>query len=120
MHVKENNQEEAIVLIDKECPFCSRAADFIIRKGGERHFTFLSLFSEEGKSLLKAHGLPVDYERSLVLVEGGKAYLASDAALRIARHLKGAWPWLYGLIIIPRFIRDRAYHLVAKHRHKLL
>ncbi|WP_379093803.1 thiol-disulfide oxidoreductase DCC family protein [Pedobacter sp. UC225_65] len=55
---------------------------------------------------------------SFVLLEGGRVYQRSTAALRVARKLNGLWPLLYGFIIIPGFIRDAVYNYIAKNRYK--
>jgi predicted DCC family thiol-disulfide oxidoreductase YuxK len=54
----------------------------------------------------------------LVLIEKGKAYTRSTAALRIARQLSGLWPGAYLLIVIPRVLRDAVYRVVARNRYK--
>jgi predicted DCC family thiol-disulfide oxidoreductase YuxK len=32
--------------------------------------------------------------------------------------LRGAWPLLYGLVLIPKFIRDAIYRWIAHHRYR--
>jgi predicted DCC family thiol-disulfide oxidoreductase YuxK len=39
--------------------------------------------------------------------------------LEIATELSGMWPVFYGFKIIPRFIRDSVYNLVAANRYRL-
>ncbi|HSU25717.1 MAG TPA: DCC1-like thiol-disulfide oxidoreductase family protein, partial [Pyrinomonadaceae bacterium] len=46
-------------------------------------------------------------------------YTHSTAALRIVRRLSRPWPLLYGLVIVPAFIRDYCYKLFAKYRYRL-
>jgi predicted DCC family thiol-disulfide oxidoreductase YuxK len=55
-----------------------------------------------------------DPTRELVLVR-------SSAVLRVLKYLGGSWRAL-GAIgrVVPRFLRDSVYDLVAKHRHKLI
>jgi predicted DCC family thiol-disulfide oxidoreductase YuxK len=53
-----------------------------------------------------------------VLVEGGRCYERSSAALRIARRLSGAWPLLYAFVVVPRPVRDFVYDVVAKNRYR--
>jgi predicted DCC family thiol-disulfide oxidoreductase YuxK len=111
-----NNQD--ILLIDEQCALCSRAVEFILNHGGGDKFSFLSIFSEEGKLLLSANGLPRDYDKSLVLIETGKVFTKSAAALRVARRLSGLYPALYFLMVVPKPIRDAVYDMIAKHRHR--
>lgn len=56
---------------------------------------------------------------SVVLIENGKAFTKSTAALRIAKQLTGGWPLFYACIVIPAFIRDGIYDLVAKYRYSI-
>ena len=120
----------AVVLFDGVCNFCDASVNFIIEHDGEGYFKFAPLQSEAGKKLASEHGLfservagepkddriPID---SVVLIEDGKAYTHSSAALRIIRRLGGPWSWLYGLIILPAPIRDIFYRLFAKYRYRM-
>jgi predicted DCC family thiol-disulfide oxidoreductase YuxK len=56
---------------------------------------------------------------TVVLIEGGKAYTRSSAALRVARRLRWPWPLLYTLALIPRRLRDVLYDAFASRRYKL-
>lgn len=110
-----------IVLIDDTCTFCNRSVAFIINHGGGDTFDFISLYEKKGKNHLKNSGLPENYDASVVLIDTKQdmAYIKSGAVLRIARRLKGLWPVFYAFLIIPRFIRDAVYDIVARHRHRL-
>jgi len=109
-----------ILLIDEQCTLCSRAVEFILNHGGGDKFNFLSIFSDESKILLAANGLPRDYDKSLVLIETGKVFVKSAAALRVTRRLSGLYPALYFLIVVPKPIRDAVYDMIARHRHKIM
>ncbi len=106
-------------MIDHECTLCSGLVAFIERKGAGDKFRILSLYKEEGKQVLVENGLPADYDDSVVVIDDGNVYLHSDAAIRIAGRLGGAWQVTNWLKIIPRPIRDGVYRLIAKHRHKI-
>lgn len=108
-----------ILLIDSECTLCSKTMNFIVRHGGEEKFRFLSLYSTEGKDVLKKHDFPAGYKESIVLVENGNAFTKSDAALLTAKKLPGIFPVLYGFKIVPKVIRDKVYDFVARHRHRI-
>ena len=106
-----------IILFDGECNFCDSSVQFIIKRDPKGLFHFASLQSPTGQELQKKHQVPEDID-SIVLIEKGEAYYKSAAALRICRHLKGAWKLFYGFIIVPRFIRNVAYDIIAKNRYK--
>ena len=66
----------------------------------------------------KSGVLPDVFSENSQVIENGKAYVKSTAALRASRHLSGGWPLLYGFIIIPAFIRNAVYDFIAKNRYK--
>jgi predicted DCC family thiol-disulfide oxidoreductase YuxK len=110
---------KSIVLFDGVCNLCNGAVQFIINRDREGCFSFASLQSAVGQAQLRQFGLATDAFDTFVLVEGGKAYTRSTAALRIARRLPGAWRLLYALMIMPRPLRDWMYGLVARNRYRL-
>jgi predicted DCC family thiol-disulfide oxidoreductase YuxK len=68
--------------------------------------------------LLEKGNLSTDSMDTFVLIEDGKYYTRSTAALRLAKGLKFPYPLLYGLIIIPKFIRNAVYNTVARNRYR--
>ncbi|MBS1754644.1 MAG: thiol-disulfide oxidoreductase DCC family protein [Ferruginibacter sp.] len=107
-----------IILFDGVCNFCNSAVNFIIRRNKNANIFFTAMQSQTGQKILQQYGLPVNDMQSFVLIENGKAYKQSTAALRICRHLKGLWPLCYGFIIVPAFIRNAVYNWIAKNRYK--
>lgn len=106
-----------IILFDGDCNFCDASVQFIIKRDPYAHFYFTSLQSEKGLQLKRQYNIAED-EDSVVLIEKGKAYTQSSAALRIAKKLDGLWHLLFLFILVPRPIRDRVYQYVAKNRYK--
>lgn len=107
-----------IVLFDGICVFCNNSVNFIIRNDPKGKFRFVAMQSEIGQETLRRNGLPADFIDSIVLVENGRVFTHSTAALRVARELRGAWPIFYAFIIVPRFLRDWVYGLVARNRYR--
>jgi predicted DCC family thiol-disulfide oxidoreductase YuxK len=108
-----------VVLFDGTCGFCAGAVRFIARRDRTGAFRFAPSQSTQAQALLARAGLARASAKSLVLVEGGRAYLRSDAALRIARHLAFPWWLAAAFLVVPRPIRDLAYRGVAALRHRL-
>ncbi|KPH71748.1 thiol-disulfide oxidoreductase DCC family protein [Oceanobacillus caeni] len=106
-----------IILFDGECNFCDYSVQFIIKRDPKGHFQFASLQSEIGKGLLKKYNAPLDID-SFVLIEDNRCYFKSSAALRVCKHLKGAWKLLYLLLVVPSALRDCFYEIVAKNRYR--
>ena len=120
----------AVILFDGVCNFCDASVNFVIEHDRDGYFRFAPLQSGAGSELAAEHGLrsetsntngpgdliPID---SVILIEDGKAYTRSTAALRIARRLGGIWSLFYGLMVIPEPVRDFFYRLFAKYRYRM-
>lgn len=106
-----------VILFDGVCNLCNGAVNFVIDRDPEGVFTFGALQSEQAEALLQKHALPEDYLDSLVLLENGRLYVRSEAALRIARRLGGLWPLLYAFMAVPRPLRNRIYDWIASNRY---
>jgi predicted DCC family thiol-disulfide oxidoreductase YuxK len=109
----------AIVLFDGVCNFCNGAVNWVIERDKEGYFKFAALQSEIGEELAAKHNIDRTDTDSVILIEDGKVYTYSDAALRIARKLEGGWSNAYSLRYVPRPVRDFAYKLFAKYRYNL-
>lgn len=109
---------QPIILFDGICNFCNGAINFIIKRDKKAQIKFAPLQSEAGQKLLSEYHLPVNNFESFVFIENNKVLTKSTAALTVCKYLKGAWPLCYGLIIIPAFIRNAVYDLIARNRYK--
>lgn len=112
----------AFILFDGVCNLCNGAVNFIIDRDPEGYFTFAALQSKEAAPLLAQFGRPTtsltDAPDSIVLIEGGRLYERSEAALRIARRLNGLWPLAYGFVALPKPFRDAFYGWIAANRYR--
>lgn len=111
-------QSGPIVLFDGQCNLCNASVQFIIARDDRKQFRFASLQSDVGGELLSQHGLAGKTLDTVVLIEGQRASIRSTAALRIARRLRRPWPLLFALVVIPRFVRDFFYSLIARARYR--
>ena len=68
--------------------------------------------------LMQEYGIEPSQMKTFVVIADGKAYVRSDAAIRVARSLRGAWKLLGVIGIVPRPIRDYAYDVVARNRYR--
>lgn len=112
------NPPDNLILFDGVCNLCSASVQFIIERDKKGVFTFASLQSDIGKRYLSQAGLPDEELNTFLLVEKGKIYTQSDAALRIVRCFGWQWKWLYGFTIAPRFIRNGVYNFIAQNRYR--
>ncbi|MCW9705648.1 thiol-disulfide oxidoreductase DCC family protein [Fodinibius salsisoli] len=114
----ELDQGQKIILFDGVCNLCNGAVTFIIKRDKKDRFRYAALQSEVGKKLTDSYKVDTEEVDSIILIEGDSYYTKSSAALRIARHLSGGYPLLYGLVILPAFIRDWMYDGIAKNRYR--
>jgi predicted DCC family thiol-disulfide oxidoreductase YuxK len=111
---------EAVVLFDGVCNLCSGTVNFLIDRDPRGELRFAALQSPAAAALLRSlgHPPPGPEPDSILLVEGGRVYERSTAAIRIARHLGGAWRLLGLLVVVPRPVRDAVYRFVAARRYR--
>lgn len=108
---------DKVVLFDGVCNFCESSVQFILRHDKTGSLRFASLQSEIGQQLLTAYGISHELQ-SVVFVESGKTYTKSAAAFRIARYFDGWWKLLLVFSILPAFITDFGYDIIAKNRYR--
>ena len=109
---------DPILLFDGVCNLCNGFVQEVITRDERGIIRYTSLQSEAGQQLLAKIGLSDFSMDTVVLVEGEEKYLKSDVALRIFRYLGGGWSYLYYLSIVPKFIRDGVYDLIARNRYR--
>ena len=109
-----------ILLFDGVCNLCNGAVQFVIDHDPRARVRFAPLQSAFARELLAARGQASagDALDTVVLVDGDRVFTRSDAALRVARALSGAWPALYVLVVVPRFLRDAVYRFLAARRYR--
>jgi predicted DCC family thiol-disulfide oxidoreductase YuxK len=111
-------EEKPLILFDGVCNFCNYWVNFAIRRDRKKKLRFTSLQGETAKKILPAFSIRPGDLASVILVDNGKVYTQSSAAFRIAKYLDGGWKLFYGLMIIPKFIRDFLYNIIARNRYK--
>jgi predicted DCC family thiol-disulfide oxidoreductase YuxK len=114
----ETQEAGRVVLFDGLCGFCSTSVRFILKRDRGRHFTFAPQQSQAGMAMMGKCDLESDILDTLVLVDAGRCWTRSTAALKIVRSLSGAWPLLYALILVPRPLRDFFYDAFARNRYR--
>jgi predicted DCC family thiol-disulfide oxidoreductase YuxK len=107
-----------LILFDGVCHWCMAWVDVAIAHDPRKRFIFAALQSDPARQILTALRLPTENFDTMLLLEGGRVFTKSTAALRIAKRLSGLFPILYLLILIPRPIRDALYDYVARRRYR--
>lgn len=110
--------EPSVILFDGVCNLCDRSVRLIFRNDPAGRFRFAALQSEAGAALVARHGIAPELY-SIVLIEDGRAYDRSTAALRIARRLRFPFPLLWAGMVLPRALRDLVYDAIARNRYRI-
>ena len=107
-----------IILFDGVCNFCNYWVNFIIDRDKDDIFKFAALQSEAGQKLLNKFKMKTEDFDTFILIDGEIYFAKSTAALKIARKLNYPVKVLYYFILIPKFLRDSIYSLIAINRYK--
>lgn len=107
-----------IIYFDGVCNLCEGSVQFILKIDRKKIFRFASLQGKAGQDMLTKYQLPGNDFKSFVVQEGDRIYTKSTGALRVLKHVGGAWSLLYAFIIVPKFIRDAVYGFVSRNRYK--
>ena len=110
--------EHPLVLFDGVCNFCNYWVNFAIKHDKKQVLRFAPLQGETAKKILPLFNISTTALSSVIFIHKGKAYTQSSAALQICRHLNGGWKLFYGFYIIPKFMRDFVYNIIARNRYK--
>jgi predicted DCC family thiol-disulfide oxidoreductase YuxK len=121
------NDQSALLLFDGTCGFCAQSVQFVLRHERRRQtLRFASLQSHAGMEVRERHP-ELNQVDSVIWVEAGQGASAetilvrSAAVLRVLHYLGGVWSVLAWIgALVPRFIRDGLYDLVARNRQRLI
>ena len=110
--------ERPILFFDGECKFCNYSVHFVLRNELNKDFLFAHLQDENiQKYLVEKSNNPI--RDSIYVLENGELFHYSEAAVVISKYLKKPYSFFQVSKVIPRFIRDYIYRLVAAIRLKL-
>ena len=111
-------QQHKIILFDGVCNLCNTSVKIVIRNDKKDCFRFAALQSDIGKDYITKFNIDSTETDSIILIDQEKVYVKSTAALYISKSLSGAYPLLFGFIVIPKFIRNWVYDFVARNRYR--
>ena len=112
-------EDERVVLFDGVCRICNAWVPFVIRRDPGGRLKLCALQSPAGQAILAHLGRPLDDLDTMIFLEHGVAHYRSTAFLRIVRYFPFPWPILSWARVVPRFLRDLLYDLIARNRYRL-
>ncbi len=121
--------DRLLVLFDGHCGLCNRTVRWFLHRDRRDRLRFAAFEAQHWAELLARHGIGpanVDAAPNTILVirklggAGEKILVRSDAALDMLRELPRPWPAVAAALrFIPRPVRDLAYRLIARGRHRI-
>jgi len=112
------------VLYDGVCGLCNRLNQFLLKRDSHDRLRFASLQSDLAAALLKRHGVDSqDLDTVYVVLDyhqpGERLLSRSDAIIHALIQLDGIWKLAGAGRVLPRFLRDSLYRMVARNRYRI-
>ncbi|MFN4123746.1 MAG: thiol-disulfide oxidoreductase DCC family protein [Flavobacteriales bacterium] len=108
----------SIVFFDGYCNLCNRSVDFLIRKDKHRKLHFASQQSEFTLAFFKNLNFDTSTADSIIFYHQGRFYLKTSAVLKIMSVLGFPYNLMAVFFVIPKFLRNALYNLIAANRYK--
>jgi predicted DCC family thiol-disulfide oxidoreductase YuxK len=113
--LQEINKQRSIVFFDGVCGLCNGFVNFLLKIDKNHALFFAPLQGETAKFLeVKEAAL-----NTIVFYDKGKLYKRSTAVLMIFKRVSGFWKIFLVFNIVPLFVRDFFYDVIAKYRYRL-
>lgn len=108
-----------ILVFDAQCLLCNGWVQFLLRHDRKGTFKFAAIQGAAGQRLLSQEGLKVHGLQTLLLVDGQRTWQHTAAIFKVLHAL--GWPWRLAWLawLVPSFIRDPLYRLVARNRYRV-
>ena len=109
--------KDHIIFFDGVCGLCNHSVDFVMKRDKKNLFLFSSLQSQNAQDILKDHHYTQESISNIVYLRMGKVEIKSTAVLLICWDLGGLLSLASFFFIIPPFIRDFFYDIIATYRY---
>lgn len=105
-----------IVFFDGVCNLCQGSVRYLIKHDKKGVLKFASLQGNYAKDFVNE--TEIQSMQSILFFDGKMLYKKSTAVLKLSRFLGGRHQVLLLGYILPRFVRDWLYNIVAKNRYR--
>ena len=108
-----------VVVFDGYCHVCSGSVRYMLTRRIDPPFEVLPMTSERGRALLLEHGIDPEDPMTFLVLDDGRAFTQSDGVLQVTKALGGSWrAFAVAGRIVPKFVRDWLYRVLARNRYK--
>ena len=113
---RRESEPNCILFFDGVCNLCNGIVRFILKHDRKKRIKLAPLQSELTEKLLAGRKIEAE---SVVYYRTGKIHQQSAGILYVLKDLGFPWSLFFVFIIIPPFIRNFIYRLVANNRYKI-
>ena len=113
----DSNTRTKIIFFDGVCHLCDGWVSFVLKRDKTQQFKFCAIQSAKSLEYISVQD-QADLS-TIIYYDNGKVYKHSTAVLRILKDLGSYWRLFYILWIIPSFLRNFVYKLVARYRYAM-
>ena len=110
-------QNKQIIFYDSVCNMCNGFVNTVIKLDKKNRLFFSPLNGESAKNLLKDQGEKINNIDSVIFYNNEKISIKSEAVIDIIKSLGSFYIIVSIIKIIPSFVLDGLYDLVAKNRY---
>lgn len=108
-----------ILFFDGYCNLCNFFVSLVLKYEKKTEIKFASLQGEQAKTLLSSYITRNELLESVVFLKDGKIFTKTNAILELSKFLKAPLSWLYLLRVLPRWLTDTVYDLIARKRYAI-
>jgi predicted DCC family thiol-disulfide oxidoreductase YuxK len=110
-----------VVFFDGGCGVCHAFVKFVVPRDRKGAFHFAPLGGETFQRVIPAEARATLPDSVVVKTSDGRVLVRSRAVLHVLRELGGGWRVLAAVSwLVPRFLRDAVYDLVAAVRRRIV
>jgi predicted DCC family thiol-disulfide oxidoreductase YuxK len=114
----ETPEDAPVFVYDGVCALCDWTVRYVLAHEITPSIRFVAIQSEEGCALARQAGIDPDEPESFLFVENGRLMKETEALLALAPHLRGPARAAPLARLLPRFVADALYRLVARNRYR--
>ena len=115
---------QRVLLYDGVCALCNGLVRFVLKRDRRDVYRFAPLQSAIAAEILERHGRDPTQLNTMYLIHNygtprEKLSSRGRGALRVLRGLGGRWRACIVLEVLPSFVLNLGYHIVARSRYRL-
>jgi predicted DCC family thiol-disulfide oxidoreductase YuxK len=108
-------EKHPIIFFDGYCGLCNGFVDFVLLRDKKKQFRFATLQGATAARFLSKED--IENLDSVVVYIDSQKYRKARAVLRVFSRMGGAWPLLGVFGVLPTFVLDFFYDIVAQNRY---